>query len=79
MNRIPANDSHPNKRGAVFNLFKDKTRVRIHRDIELGEHSKELGDDEATLIEALSEEVGVELFNLGEAVTVMENRNESRF
>nr|POF16128.1 hypothetical protein CFP56_15619 [Quercus suber] len=56
--------------------MKYKTRVRVNWDIDFSKHTYKLSENVAALVETLTEDMGVDLFDLSEVGTAMENRDE---
>lgn len=50
----------------------------MNRDVKFSKHAYKLGENVAALIQALAEDVGVNLFDLNDAGGAMENRDEPR-
>lgn len=76
MGSVTANECSPEKWVWVLNLMKYKTRVRVNWDIEFSKHTYKLSENVAALVETLTEDMGMDLFDLSEVGTAMENRDE---
>ncbi|KAE8076704.1 hypothetical protein FH972_015338 [Carpinus fangiana] len=53
-----------------------QARVRVNRDVKLSKHAYKLGHNVTTLVQALAEDMGVDLFDLDEVGGAMEKRDE---
>jgi hypothetical protein len=60
----------------VVDLLEHKARVRVNQDVELSKHAYKLGHNVTTLVQALAEDMGVDLFDFDEVGGAMEKRDE---
>ncbi|WCJ41470.1 hypothetical protein M5689_022338 [Euphorbia peplus] len=79
LNAVTPNDCRVEKRVWGIDVVEDGMRVRFHGDVEIGEGADEFGDEIAALVETVDENVGVDLFDLGEDDASVEDRDNVGF
>lgn len=73
MESVTANKRGPKKWVGEFNLLEDKAGIEVDRHIEFCKDTDELGENEAALVQTLTEDVSVHLFDMVDVVAAVKN------
>lgn len=79
MEGVAADQGSPEKGVGLFDLLESEARVWVHRSLEFGEGANDLGEEEAGLVEAAADDLGVDAFDVVELGGVVKSRDELRF